>query len=365
MILFIQGITHSEFIAENFSKNTILFAFICGVLSYIFFLIGNKIKPNNVITPSENIESISPGYYHIIMLIWIIAIWPIFSLYGSLEFESISRKVIYEASSSNYLASFRYWIYLAPAFTNVKWQRNLAILGGLVLALVLGSRAYIWAFSITLILPFFWGKKMNIVKLIFVSLAFIIIGTSLVSFIKTNRDENILFSENKVSVMQINPFKDDFVPHSEVVMLMEILDHVPGEVSFDYGFYYLNYSVWWIPRSVWPDRPDLRQFKKLELEHVIGTSHISGPSITGIGMDFLEGGLFGIALFGLFTGMFYEHLYRKALFSRVHVYRYAAFIAILVVSVLGSGIWATFHNWAPSILLPFLGYDLWKRLKFT
>lgn len=152
---------------------------------------------------------------------------------------------------------------------------------------------------------------------------------------------------------------------SEVSMYFRYIDAIPDKVDYDYGYYFVNYFVWWIPRSVWPDRPDLRNDKKLEMERAIGTSHLSGPSVTMLGFNYLNFGLLGIIVLMFIYGVLFGSLeYARKYFSN-HEYVllvYLLFFQSGWMDMLGSGFFQSFHVWAPFKLFPLILVALYIKL---
>jgi len=90
---------------------------------------------------------------------------------------------------------------------------------------------------------------------------------------------------------------------NEITMYMTYIKIIPEYVDYDYGKFYLQYLFHWIPRIIWTGKPNLQLEKKFEIERVIGTSHISGPAVTMLGMYHLHFGIPGIIFGVFFTGV--------------------------------------------------------------
>lgn len=144
---------------------------------------------------------------------------------------------------------------------------------------------------------------------------------------------------------------------TEIVMYFRYLEAIPSKVDYDYGYYFLNYFVWWIPRTIWPDRPDLRQEKKVEMERAIGTSHLSGPSVTMLGFNYMHFGAISILVLMYLYGVLFGVLEKVRKFNPENEFvliTYIIFFQSGVMDMLGSGFFQSFHTWAPFKLLPLI-----------
>jgi hypothetical protein len=91
---------------------------------------------------------------------------------------------------------------------------------------------------------------------------------------------------------------------SEIVLFAGFIRVFPHEIDYDYFKYYTNFLVCWIPRIVWPSRPDPTQEKITELLAVLGTSHRSGPTPTMLGMFYMHLGVVSVFLLSVLTGLY-------------------------------------------------------------
>lgn len=136
---------------------------------------------------------------------------------------------------------------------------------------------------------------------------------------------------------------------AEITMYMNYLRVIPKYVDYDYGEFYLGYLTIWIPRILWPNKPFLGEKKKIELENVIGTSHVSGPAVTMLGMYHLH---FGIP--GIIIGMFLSGILLGAIeyWRKYNPDNYGVTLIFLVsftlgLSVVSNGFLAGLHFWVP------------------
>ena len=79
----------------------------------------------------------------------------------------------------------------------------------------------------------------------------------------------------------------------------------PSRVSYDYGVFYLQDLVQWVPKLLWPARPDFRAAKREEVLSEIGTCHVCGPTPTMLGMYWMHGGFAPVFIMSAFTGLFF------------------------------------------------------------
>lgn len=95
-----------------------------------------------------------------------------------------------------------------------------------------------------------------------------------------------------------------FTEGSEIVVFAGFLRAIPELVDFDYFNFYSSFLYVWIPRVVWPGRPDVTEKKVLELEAAVGTSYKSGTTPTLLGMYYLHLGFISVFLLSAFTGWY-------------------------------------------------------------
>ncbi len=153
---------------------------------------------------------------------------------------------------------------------------------------------------------------------------------------------------------------------AEITMYMNYLRVIPAYVDYDYGEFYLGLLTHWIPRIIWHNKPYLGERKKGELESVIGTSHVSGPAVTMLGMYYLH---FGIP--GVLIGMFLTGIFLGAIENwwKFNCDNYGVLLIYLMVftlglSVIGNGFLAGIHFWFPFYVLPVIIGLIYLRFRY-
>jgi hypothetical protein len=142
----------------------------------------------------------------------------------------------------------------------------------------------------------------------------------------------------------------------EAQLYVRYLDILPQQVSYDHGQFYVQYLVAWIPRILWPTRPDYQLEEKNRILDVLGTCHICGPTPSILGMYWMHFGFVSVVLLCFFTGVFYAFFDAN---GRFQPYRNPITLAIYL-SIAGTaakaaiflGPLAEFPTWAPYVALP-------------
>jgi len=157
-------------------------------------------------------------------------------------------------------------------------------------------------------------------------------------------------------------FSDE--PAVEMKLYARYLEVIPRDVSYDYGVFYLQDAVQWVPHVLWPSRPDFREEKKTELLLRLGPGmcHVCGPTPTLLGMFWLHLGIVSVVVLGVFTGFFYGFF---DVHARVGLYKNPLTVAIWLSimgwplkATMGLGPAAEFSDWGPFVVLPLVGMVL-------
>ena len=274
----------------------------------------------------------------------------------------------------------------------IKYARNwlsiaivLIILLGLVYNFWLGQRSGIFGhvFALLAAARIMLGRKPSTPSVLVAFLA----ATILIGFIKQFRTEFYLgsdFARLKTFIQQpildivqasvLTHFEGDEEHSSgslqyegdysmDIKLYTDYVALVPQLVNYDYGVFYLQHFVKWIPRLVWPDRPDFREEKKKEFETLLGTSHYSTFTPTILGMYWMHFGVISVVFLSLFTGLFYSFFDAHGRASPYTNPICAVFFLSTVGSgagdVIGLGPLFAFEFWAPFVAVP-----LWIFFQF-
>jgi len=155
-----------------------------------------------------------------------------------------------------------------------------------------------------------------------------------------------------------------YVPGPDVRLYVDFLWLFPTTVNYDYGVFYAQFLVGWIPKALWPDRPDFRLEKKQEVLAELGTCHICSPSPTILGMYWMNGGLVGVCVLCLFTGAFFGlfDAYGRAggFRSPVATAVYLSIIGMAAKTPITVGPLGDFPFWGPFTVLPLLGLAMFR-----
>jgi len=146
---------------------------------------------------------------------------------------------------------------------------------------------------------------------------------------------------------------------TEIRLYIEYVNIIPDVVDFDYGEFYKQLVVQWIPKVVWPSRPDYRAAKRDEILAVLGTSHVSGPTPTIIGFYWMHYGFVAVCIGCWLTGLFYAYFDAHGRFMPYQNVVATAFF----LSTVGSGAAAAFglgpiaaiQDWGPFVIAPLFG----------
>ncbi len=312
---------------------------------------------------------------------------------GLIEFLSEPRgKGAYEASTA-YLYGAR-WL-LSPALAilivesaRIQKARLLKLL--IIIASVcyfafqiwIGQRAGVVNVGALLLASYYLPKrrfrKINLKKL-FLAILIIVIGAGFVSAFRSELYIGSSFEEiNKFLEKPVPTMLSDLLSAivtgggsswytSEITMFMNFMRIIPQYVAFDYGVYYFDFLTVWIPRLLWPGKPYLGLQKKVELEQLIGTSHLSGPSVTMLGMYYLHFGFLGIVVGCLLTGLIFGTLER---WMKQNENNYGVLLIYLMLfqngidSVMGNGFFSGIVFTVPFLVLPMLGSFIYLRLRY-
>jgi len=150
---------------------------------------------------------------------------------------------------------------------------------------------------------------------------------------------------------------------SELTMYVNYLRIFPDKVSFDYGMEYSQLLVAWVPRLLWPERPDWREPKRAAIFREIGTSHLGGPTCTMLGMYYTHFGMLSLFLGAFLTGSLYGGIARmRDLWpdSMGVDLVFLSFFNCYALS-LGNGPVASFRTWGIWTLMPLVLASIYLR----
>jgi hypothetical protein len=152
-----------------------------------------------------------------------------------------------------------------------------------------------------------------------------------------------------------------------VGMYYAYLKVIPSRVGYDFGYEYLRYTVIWIPRLLWPERPDYRAWKAEELKNAAGVNHTSGPVATMLGMYYLNFGMVGIIGGCFITGLLLGTLER---WRRLYPDNHGVLLAFVFLHRVGWG-WVIIHGFLgqlegflPWTLTPLIIAFIYLKWKF-
>jgi oligosaccharide repeat unit polymerase len=97
---------------------------------------------------------------------------------------------------------------------------------------------------------------------------------------------------------------------------IKILKHFPSQEDFLYGYSYIKPFVFWIPRSIWEDKPE--GLSSLVVEKIYGTSkgleYSTGFTLTG--EFYANFGFVGMILCSMLLGLFMGFVSRKMISTK-------------------------------------------------
>ena len=96
--------------------------------------------------------------------------------------------------------------------------------------------------------------------------------------------------------------------------VMSVVELVPDQVPYNYGYGYLELFTRWIPRAIWPDKiyPQMEAVQgvlreaQLSGANVRDSDILMGPAFTFVGHWFYVAGPIGLILGGLLTGVLFR-----------------------------------------------------------
>ncbi len=160
-----------------------------------------------------------------------------------------------------------------------------------------------------------------------------------------------------------------YIPSMDVRLYLEYVRLFPTVVEYDYGVFYAQFLVQWIPRALWPDRPDFRLQKKEQVFAEIGTCHICSPSATLLGMYWMHGGVLAVCVLCLVTGAFFgffdAHGRVGGFRSPVATAVYLSIIGVAAMTPISLGPLAGLSTLGPFVFLPLAALALFYQSSGT
>jgi oligosaccharide repeat unit polymerase len=101
---------------------------------------------------------------------------------------------------------------------------------------------------------------------------------------------------------------------------LKVLNFFPNKTDYLYGSSLVKPLVFWIPRSIWEDKPEeLTSFiGKLVYGHTKSQGYSTGMTITG--EFYLNFGIYGVIFFSLLLGMITSFLINRLLITKKESY---------------------------------------------
>lgn len=105
-----------------------------------------------------------------------------------------------------------------------------------------------------------------------------------------------------------------------------LIQSVPTELDWKYGSTFMQWSVAWIPRRFWANKPMIGRYSKVVGRHIYGNSQ-SGVPPGLVGELFWNFGLLGLVFGGMAVGAMIKYVYQRFRPSRDRYGRIDPFIA--------------------------------------
>lgn len=240
---------------------------------------------------------------------------------------------------------------------------GLTLLGGY--NLLLGSRTGTFLTVLTtLYLRALWSRSVPRIRTVLAALA---VAAVLMGFVVLTRGDFRLGSDfstirallerspseilEETILNNIRPSGTGYTQGTEIILFAGFVRVFPQSVHYDYFKYYTSFIYTWIPRILWPSRPDPAQEKVIELVDVLGTSHRSGPTPTMLGMYYMHLGIVSVFLLSALTGLYLAFIDANGRLAFTHPSAAVVFVSMagsILSMPMGLGLFAS----AP-ILLPF------------
>lgn len=165
---------------------------------------------------------------------------------------------------------------------------------------LLGARALILTLFLSFILFYLSERKLKSKFLIFAGLLFL----AVFSFASLNRaGENDLLGYLSRNLDQL----------TNTAVVIEKIE--TGQVNYQYGATFIDVIYFFIPTSVWPNKPRSYLPSRLIYPQMIDDGISSGTKFTMnfglIGRSYLEGGILGVFLISTIVVVFFNSLYKK------------------------------------------------------
>lgn len=240
----------------------------------------------------------------------------------------------------------------------------------LVFQFISGQRSGVFLMALNLLawhyLPRITTIKIPIVKTIVVTL----LALSLVGFVASYRNEFYVGSDFKQSgkffektfAEKAQQIYDGLIQaggktviNAEFDGFLQTLEAVPDIIDYDFGRYYTKYLYHWIPRSMWPEKPTIKEPMRDFIAVVPAFHH---ETITMLGMYHLNFGFAGIFFGSFLTGVVLGGLeyWRKHDLGNLGILLiYLVFFQIGRTFLMVGGMFEDLETYVPFFLLPCLG----------
>jgi hypothetical protein len=308
---------------------------------------------------------------------------------GAEAYYSVSRGGGAYETTTAYIYGARWlWVpgiaFLGAAGTGQRRWRiwgtvGLTLLGGY--NLILGQRTGIFLTVLTaLYCRSLWGRSLPKARTV---LAAIAVAAVLMGFVVLMRGEFHLNSDfaatqelldksprevlTETIFRNISSADNGYDETTEIVLFAGFIRVFPRTVKFDYFKFYTGFLYAWIPRLVWPDRPNPAQEKVEELVSVLGTSHLSGPTPTMLGMYYMHLGVVSVFLLSVLTGLYLAFIDangRLAFSQASHPAAAVVFISMAgsaLAMPMGLGPLASIPSLLPFTVVPVIAGLWWAR----
>lgn len=230
-----------------------------------------------------------------------------------LYFSSIktSKNVEFALSSYHFMGLFHNSMisaYLIILYNQKKYKLVTFFLGIFIalLLLVSGSRYRLLIFLIAPIIVYYLNEhKRPSSTTISIGLIGMFLVTSVVGITRTAFKTGEAVGEFSLKFL-IEAFSyniDVFFPFYRIV------DFMPTYLNYQYGMSYIEIILQFIPRAIWPNKPETTMF--LVMNQAFGKLASGGPSYTIFGEHYVEFGLAGIIVVLFLIGKFFKSLWKS------------------------------------------------------